>query len=282
VWARSEAFGVKPLELARQRDNFGQLLTDAVGAVYFAPTYNSGLVARLDPASGEPQPYADVGDQAGDLFMDGTGKLYYVRYDAERRRKGWARYDPHTQQEEVHWGDDSVYGFFNMPIGIDGQGRCYSAMGPRFTCLTREAEPLWQELIDNVVVTGDAVYASESHSSGVGAQVVIRQWDRNGTYAGETVLSVPSPPAHEGLTRWRLVSRNDAGRFHVRGGAAPEEAVLVYSPRGELETIMQPSPHSPATEFRLQGSRTWSVDLNGAVYMPILGPAAFHLVKLVV
>jgi hypothetical protein len=283
VWARAGSYADDEMDIARLRGNFGQLLTDASGAVYLAATRHRGLVARLDPASGEPQPYADWGEWTGEVFMDGEGRLYYVRYDPESRRRGWACYDPRTRSEEVYEGDESAYALFDITFGTDARGRCYSAMGMHLACLTREAEPLWQEQIDNVVVAdGGALYASQSRPAGAGAEVVIKRWEADGAYAGEMVLSVPSPPARESLTRWRLVSLDDAGRFHVRGGAAGEEAELVYSTRGELEAVTQPAPDSPETEFSLSGSRDWSVDLEGGVYLSVLGPLAFHLLRLTV
>jgi hypothetical protein len=283
VWARTGSYADDGMDIARLRGNFAQLLTDAGGAVYLAATRHRGLVARLDPASGEPEPYADWGDWTGEVFMDGEGRLYYIRYDPESRRRGWACYDPRTRSEAVYEGDESAYALFDITFGTDARGRCYSAMGTRLACLTREAEPLWQEQIDNVVVAdGGALYASESRPAGAGAEVVVRRWEADGAYAGEMVLTVPSPPASESLKRWHLVSLGDGGRLHVRGGAAGEEAELVYSPRGELEAVTQPAPDSPETEFSLSGSRAWSVDLEGGVYLSVLGPLAFHLLRLTV
>lgn len=282
VWERAGEFDDDRLDLAQLRGSFDQLLADAGGNVYLPATRHRGEVARIDPAGGEPEPYADWGDWTGEVFMDGEGRLHYVRYDPGTRRRGWARYDPRTRREELHEGDESVYGLFDIPFGTDARGRCYAAMGTRLTCLSREAVPLWQERLDNLVVAGGAIYASEGRQSSSGPEVVVRRWDSDGAYTGETILRVPSPPAGEGLANWRLVALDDSGRFHVRGGAAVEESALVYSPGGELESTAEASADSAEAESRLQENRTWDVDLAGGVLLPVLGPSAFHLVRLTV
>lgn len=284
VWTRTGPPAAEDLALEELQGTFSQLLMDIKGTPYLPATQHRGLVARIESTSGELEFYADLGEWTGEVFMDGDGNLYYVYYDPESRRRGWASFDPRTGNEEVHFGDDSVYGLFDIPFGTDAQGRCYTAMGMRLACLSRHATLLWQQQIDNILMgpDGDSFYISTTRQTDDATTVQVRHLKRDGAFVDEKTLLIPARLAHEKTKVWRLVEVKGDERFHVSGRttATSETVLLIYSPEGVLEEITQPAPDAHATECQLQGGSSWSVDLHGSVYLPVLGPKGFHLFRI--
>jgi len=284
VWVRSGPVSTTSLDLTEFEGTFQQLFVDQKSNLYIPATQHSGLVARIDPLNGTLEPYADWGEWSGEVYMDGKGKIYYVRYLPESGKRCWVSYDPYMQKENVVPCDEGLYSFLAGPIGVDTEGRGYAAMGMQIACIDKGGSLLWQEHIDNIVVDErkGTIYTSTFTVSDSTAEIHVQEWADSNGLKRETKLAVPPHVfvGHEGV--WRLMHMDLEGRYYVYGGETPREEGMqvVYSALGVPEGETVPTPDIHLREYRLQAARTWSVDLEGNVYLPLLGPTNFHIIKL--
>jgi len=238
---------------------------------------------RIDGHRGILESYADWGEWTGEVYMDGEGKLYYVRYLPAIRKRGWTSYDPQTRKEHVVPCDDSLYGFLAMPIAVDEQGQAYAVMGMHIVCLDKKGSPLWQEHIDNIIIDEEKsiIYTSSFTTSDSTAEVVVRESADGGEFRRELTLALP-PHLVEPGERWQLIYTDSEGKYYIYGGETPQKdgTLVVYSSLGALEDVPTPVPDVHLRENRLQAASTWSIDSQGNVYLPLLGSTGLHIIEL--
>src|SRR5579859_571643 len=115
VWSHSGRYGAD-LRLDYLDGDFQQLLIDQNAQPYLSASRHRGLVAGINPDNGDLMPYADWGTWTGEVFMDGKGRIHYVRYLPESRQRAWTVYDPQTRQEYQTPCDERLYGLLAMPL----------------------------------------------------------------------------------------------------------------------------------------------------------------------
>jgi hypothetical protein len=280
IWSRTGSHSIEKFDVGQLRGQYRQLLGDARSGVYLAATQHRGLVARIDPANGELTTYADWGEYTGEVFMDGKAQIYYVRFVPKIGTRCWCGYDPASRLETITSCDRALYALLAMPIATDNQGQGYAVAGGCISCIGRDGSLQWQEHLENLVIDPkiDAILIS-TYSDGT---VNVRIWEKADGLKQELKLALPSALAQE-IGDWELAHVDAAGKYFLYGGEIAEKdgTQLVYSPLGELEGQMTPAPEMHRNEYRLQAGRTWAVDLQGGIYLPVLGPRSFHVVRMV-
>ena len=151
LWRRRGPFSSVKDNIERMEGNFGQLLMDEKNNPYLPATRHRGFVARIQTDDGNLIPYANWGHWIGEVFMDGYGVIYYVRYLPKKNRRAWTRYDPSTNKEKSIIYDEEFYGLMAMPVAVDNKGRGYCVCGMSMGCLAR-GSLAWYQVIDNIVI----------------------------------------------------------------------------------------------------------------------------------
>jgi len=282
VWERSGPVSRVALDLAAFKGTFHQLLIDEQSNLYLPATQHTGLVTRIDPLNGKFNPYADWGDWTGEVYVDGKGTLHYVRYLPKERKQSWTSYDPRMQKEHLNLCDENL-STLSIPIAADSQGRGYAVMGMDITCISSKCSLLWQEHIDNIVVdeAKNSMYSSVCTLTDSHAEIHIQKRATSGESRGDIRLTIP-PHLIKTSGTWRLIYTDTEERYYVYGGETSTQygTLVVYSSSRNIEDIVNPAPDVHLREYRLQPPRTWSVDLEGNMYLPLLGSTSFHFIKL--
>ncbi|HBE17919.1 MAG TPA: hypothetical protein DDW51_09955 [Cyanobacteria bacterium UBA11367] len=283
IWERSGAFNSKNIDINKLEGDFQQLLIDENSNPYLAATEYTGLVVRINSENGSLEPYGEWGEWTGEVFMDGKGKIYYVRYLPEKQTRCWTKYDPSLKKETLVNCDRNLYGVLAAPIGVDGQERGYGVSGMSISRIDNKSLT-WQEKIDNIVLSdGDStIYTSHFHRLDSGGEINVQHWENNGLLTKEIKLSIPANILPEGREIGRLAYLDSEGNYYIYAGETSREdgTLIVYSPEGVIKEQEKPAPDIHLQEYRLQGSRYWGVDLEGNIYLPLLGEKGFHVIKM--
>lgn len=274
VWCRSGRFSQR-LDLDRLQGDFPRLL-GGDSAVYLPATRHRGMVARIDFQTGGLEPFAEWGDWTGEVFLAPDGALGFVRWRAAERRCIWCRLDPASGREtQVVMGEEASR-LLGAPFGVDAAGRVYAleSMGAARIDPKDEIERLTP--FEGIALDPAKRRLLSSHDRGDALE--IDTWGPTGRREGRVVLNLPV--SGEGVAGpARLLRRDEEGRYLVGRGGAPgsEEQILVFDAAGNLESMAPPPATLSREEYRLQAATTWRVVPAGGVYLPVLGPAAFHL-----
>jgi hypothetical protein len=282
LWQRQGVFSAQAENVRDLEGSFRQLLMDANGTPYLPATAHRGAVVRIDPDSATFEPYADWGQWTGEVFMDGGGVLYFVRYVAEAKSRGWARYDPRTRKEALVLCAPEVYPLLALPVGVDDCGRAYAVSGMCLGCIA-DGFHSWSLRFDNLLRGGPkhSLYASRLRRAGERGQVMLTRWDAEGSEQGLPVVDIPDDLLRGEESCWYLIDVDAAENFYVSSNETQtrESVLLSYSSAGLLTGKTRPAPAVHLRENRLQAARSWAVDLEGAVYLPILGSSGLDIVQ---
>jgi hypothetical protein len=285
IWRRSGILDPKAFDPVHLKGSLGQLIVDRDCTPYLPFTNHKGLVQRVDPLNGDLQPYADWGDWTGEVFMDGGGRIFFVRYLDKSGKRAWVSYDPRTLKETAIPCTDDVYPHLASPIAVDDAGRCYAVFGKSIACIGGRGAPVWQARIDNAVYDEKAglVYTSAYDFDGSRGEIQIEAFADGGDARAEIRLRLPSQltAGSRGRGNWRLIGLDPDQRYQVYGEEPGSQRgkILLYSASGDLEAESPVPPELHLTENSLQPARSWVVDPSGNLYLPLLGTTGFHVVK---
>ena len=279
-WLHTGPMQMAPADLEALAGSYPQLLIDARSTCYLSGSRHHGLVGRIDGESGRLNVYADLGEWRGDVFMDSVGKLYFVRYVPALQGRQWISYDPLTSQEKVTTGADGLTASLALPVAVDDRGRAYTTSGMSLMRMSVTGSLNWRIRIDSVVVDQAAATLYVSRHEKDAGQVWIQRWGADGLDQ-ELPLTLPAAmrAAKGGAYRLAYLEHGD---FVIHGGETGAQlgSLLVYSSAGEFKRTMSPAPETHRQEFNLQAPGTWAVDLQGDIFLPVLGPTHLHIVKL--
>ncbi len=283
IWERMGAFNSQKLDVNNLEGDFRQLLIDENSIPYLAATQYGGVVVRINPENGSLDPYADLREWTGEVFMDGKGKIYYVRYLPEKQTHCWTNYDPSLEKETLVNCDRNLYELLDTPIGVDGKGRGYAVNGMSIGRIDNDSST-WQKKIDNIVLSDgeSTIYTSHFNRLDNGGEIDIQCWKNNRKSTKEIKLSIPSNILPERREFGRLAYLDSEGNYYIYAGETSRDdgTLIVYSPEGVIKNQQKPAPDIHLQEYRLQGSRSWGVDLEGNIYLPLLGAKGFHVIKM--
>ncbi|HBL14035.1 MAG TPA: hypothetical protein DD379_22110 [Cyanobacteria bacterium UBA11162] len=283
IWERSGAFNSQKLDVNNLEGDFRQLLIDENSIPYLAATQYGGLVVQINAENGSLETYADLREWTGEVFMDGKGKIYYVRYLPEKQTRCWTNYDPTLKKETLVNCDRNLYGLLDTPIGVDRQERGYAANGMSISRIGNDLSIL-QPNIDNIVLVEgkNTIYTSNFNALENGGEINIHEWKSNSISTREIKLKIPENVIPQGREVGRLTYLDLEGNYYIYAGETPtaDGTLIVYSPEGIIKDQQKPAPDIHLHEYRLQGSRSWGVDLEGNIYLPLLGPTGLHVIKI--
>lgn len=147
VWRRSaRSWRVAP-DLQVPASSFTHLLTGGSG-VYLSAARERGLIARIDPASGELTRYADLAPWTGDALVGPDGYVEFVRFIPESHARARVRLDPESGRETTTLCSPDAFDLLGLLLGVDARGRLYGVHGWTLGCIGPDGDVLWQESLD--------------------------------------------------------------------------------------------------------------------------------------
>jgi hypothetical protein len=282
AWHRSGSAAADGVDLERLDGGFDRILVDRGAAAYLSAARRRGLVARIDAAAGRLEPYADWGDYRGEAFMDRNGVVYYVQFLPQTGLRYWVRFDPRAGEVFQVAAGAELTDYLARPAGVDDRGRAYGISGMTMACMGEDGSPAWIFACEGLV-PGPAgeLWTSVSRAEDGRAVVEIRPW-APGSSPGEPKELVIPPGVGTSPGNWRLVDVGDE-RYAVYGGETHDRsgALLVFGSDGQVREVIDPAPpDARLSGYWLQPPTTWSVGLDGSVYLPISGPDRVDVARL--
>jgi outer membrane protein assembly factor BamB len=280
VWHRTGDVAAEGVDLDRLDGGFDRILVDRGSAAHLSAASRQGLVARIGSSNGYLEPYADWGAYRGDAFMDGNGVVYYVQYLPQTGVRYWVRLDPRAGAVSQVPAGEELADFLARPVGVDDRGHAYGVAGMHMACMAEDGSPAWIFGCEGLVPgPGGELWTSVRRSEDGQAVVEVRSWPA-GSGPGKPVKLV-LPPGVDGGS-WRLL-RLDGRGYVVFGGETPTRsgAVVVFDEQGEAADVIDPAPSDVRLSgYWLQPPASWSIGLDGSVYLPVTGPDGLDVVRL--
>jgi hypothetical protein len=147
VWRRSSPWRLGP-DRELPPGSASRLLTGGGTFVGLSAAPRHGLVARIDPRTGELSPYVDLAPWTGEALLGPDDKVYYVRLVTGRNARAWVRRDPDTGEEAAAVCAADAFDVLGQPIGVDVEGRAYGVDGAALGCVATSGALLWKEMLD--------------------------------------------------------------------------------------------------------------------------------------
>ncbi|HET6548531.1 MAG TPA: hypothetical protein VFG79_08755 [Solirubrobacter sp.] len=268
AWRRTGEPTIRELDWGALRGAFSGLLADAAGATYLVAERPVAAIARLGP-DGALEPYADLGAPGAPPAMDPDGRVYSVSYDPATRLRTWNRLDPATGRRDGVACDAEASAALTFPIAADRHGRAYAGSGTSLSCVGTDGHIAWRFAADSVAVRDDDVLLS-AHASGDGHLEVV-PW-RDGEPATPYLLALPDAgPA------WRLVAATADGEHRLWSPGA----VAVLDADGRVRELTRPTPPAARLDgWWLAPARSWTVDGDGAAYLPLTSHESVAVLRL--
>jgi hypothetical protein len=243
-------------------------------------------VVQIDPGDGRAFASVDLRPHAEEkLFVGPSGGIFRTMFLETHNCYAMAAYDPASSREQVLAGDATLYGILPYCFGVDGQRRFYAYQSPRQEragALVRVPftdERVDIHLLEGLVVQSDQAIVFTYFMEGTSA--VITRYEPGGARS-ELILGVPDEFEEKAAENSRLIRVDEAGRFHLLVGEAPQSAgiLLILGEGGELLQAVSPAPKLRALMSAAQPFRSWQVDAEGNVYFPVLQPDSLKVVCL--
>jgi hypothetical protein len=231
------------------------------------------------------------------VFMDKTGYLYYVKEIANsiRRNRYWTQYDPKKNIEIFHSGNDDMYELLGIPIAADDFGRGYGVMGLEMGCINRSNTYDWKEKLENIVIdsSNQFIYISNSILDDNSTTILIDVLGNDGIFIKKIKLNIPNDLSQKYMIKnWKLISVDEKNNFYILGVNPAylnsklntftyQKILLKYDiENNKILNIDYEPKQLFKNEFKLQGASSWRVDGKGGVYLPLLGPDSFYIMKI--
>jgi hypothetical protein len=264
------------------RGTFDQLLIDRLGNVYLSAGRHRGSLAWVDSQDGALRPLVDWGEWTGEVLLDVSGRVFFVRYLANVNRRAWVCLDPGTGKETVVVADWQAWQYLAQPFGVDGTGRAYGFADNTTARLNDMGKIDWEMRLDNVAVGRDGrLVLSAMTTRGPGSAIDVSTIAPGGGVPARLQLALPDDlRAVEGI--WRVVGCTDDDGFLVHGGASRDTpgVLVAYDSNGRPGGRELASPDVMTAHFDLHRPTRSSVLADGSMLRAVLGPEGVHVVLL--
>jgi hypothetical protein len=179
-------------------------------------------------------------------------------------------------------GQGNIYSpFYVEPIGIDKWGREYS-LSERYILRYEQERVTWEERMRNIVLLPEKNGLYISQPTNASREIDIRGWEQGGSVQKQIKLVLPENvvPGWNGIPT--LIHIDSQGNYYIHGGETrtEEPTLMIFSPQGVLKSSQKPAPPFHLLRYYIPIINPWAVDLEGNIYLPILGPKSFHVIKI--
>ena len=283
LWSRTGAISGDEFELNGLKGNFKRLLMDGNSRLYLPATEHAGIIAEINPVTGNVMQVYTSDKYSNKIFMNEKGIVLYVLYFPEVNRRGLGYFNLADQRLKTIVGGIELYGGLLYPFGVDAASNLYTWNDFVIAKISSDGHINVIAMFDNLTVRSNDGTVFTSHllsDDGQSSRVLVESYSPRGEF-GHIVLSLP-----EELQRrcggWKLIHVDKQDRYYVFGGEEPGQAgvLLIYSKDNKLEEAISPPPDLLNMESTLEHYSLWEVDSHGRIYLPVIDAEGFKIVRL--
>ena len=286
-WSRTGPVSDQEFDFNSLKGSFTKLLMDGRSRLYLPATHHTGAIAEIDPASGAVARVYTSDKFSNQVFMNDLGVISYILYFPDSNRRGIGRFNLANQRFTFFVGGVELYGLLLYPFGVDASSNVYVWNDSAIVRISPDGKTHEMAAFDNIVVrsSDDAIFSSRLLSgNGRSSMVLVERHQPNGA-SMRRELQLPEDLSARYLGKgggWKLIHVDEQERYAIFGGEEPGQAgtLLVYSSHGDLEERITPPPDLLPIESTLENHSFWEVDAHGSVYLPVIAPQGFKVIRL--
>jgi hypothetical protein len=286
-WARTGPVSDHEFDFNSLKGSFTKLLMDGSSRLYLPATHHAGAIAEIDPATGAVARVYSSDKFSNQVFMNERGDVFYILYFPDLNRRGIGRFNLADQRLTSFAGGVELYGLLLYPFGVDDSFNVYVRNNSAIFRISPDGKTHEMAAFDNIVVrsSDDAIFSSRLLSGNERSPMVLVERHSAGGGSMRRKLQLPGDlgarfPVEGGA--WKLIHVDEQDRYTIFGGEEPGRAgtLLVYSSNGDLEERITPPPDLLPIESTLENHSFWEIDARGRVYLPVLAPEGFKVIRL--
>jgi hypothetical protein len=260
---------------------------DGRSRLYLPATQHTGAIAEIDPATGAVLHVYTSDKFSNQVFMNDLGVVSYILYFPDLNRRGIGRFNLADQRFTFFAGGVELYGALLYPFGVDASSNVYVWNNSVIARISPDGKTHEIAAFDNIVVrsSDDAIFSSRLLSGNERSLTVLVERHHPNGASMRRELQLPEDlraryPGNGGA--WKLIQVDEKERYTIFGGEEPGHAgtLLVYSSNGNLDERITPPPDLFPIESTLENHSFWEVDAHGRVYLPVIAPQGFKVIRL--
>ena len=283
-WSRMGPISDQEFDFNSLKGSFAKLLRDGRSRLYLPATQHAGAIAEIDPATGAVVHVTTSDKFSNQVFMNERGIIIYILYFPDENRRGIGYFNPADQRLTFFVGGVELYGWLLYPFGVDASSNTYVWNDSAITRISPSGEMHEIAAFDNIVVRSSdgAIFSSRLLSGNEESLVVLVERCSAGGGSMHRELKLPGDIRARYRGGWKLIHVDEQERYAIFGGEEPGHAgtLLIYSSNGILEETITPPPDLLPVESTLENHMFWEVDARGRVYLPVIDPQGFKVIRL--
>jgi hypothetical protein len=283
LWEREGLYQAGKSDFERLEGEFDQILLGNPPELFLTSPVQSDTIISIDSGQGKVAGFHDIKIGGGFRFISQNGLIQRVVYFSNQNRRGFAVYDPRTRQEKYDIGNESIFGLLLSPFGADDQASFYIYKTPNLfqppgiVKINFGGEITGEAKLQDIVVGGNDQTVFTGHMEGA---YIINGYFTNGTIRQWRF----HPPENEASYRagsFRLIHVTPNDQFYFLSGEEPGKPpdLLIFSKDGFQKKDFR-AVRSLDVESSIQPYNYWQVDGDGNVYIPLVDPAGFKIIRL--
>ena len=284
LWSHTGPISDEEFDFGSLKGSFTKLLMDGRSQLFLPATRHAGAIAKIDTATGAVEHIYTSDKFSSQVFINERGIVGFILYFPDLNRRGIGYLATDDEKFSSFVGGTELYGLLLYPFGMDASSNLYVWNDGVISRISPKAEIDQIAAFDNIAVrpSDGAIFTSRSESGEGGLATVFVESHCAGVRSTRGELRVPAELCLRHPTGWKLIHVDDRERYIVFGGEEPGHAgtILIYSSSGNLVETASPPVDLLSTESRLQSYAFWEVDAQGRIYLPILDPQGFRVVRL--
>jgi hypothetical protein len=229
--------------------------------------------------------------------MDNNGLLYYIKELADAdglRHNYWIQYNTKNAKEVFSTGNDEIYELLGIPVATDDLGLGYGVMGFEMACINKNNSVEWKEKIENIVVDtiNQNLYLCNSKNDNNSNTLIVDIYKKNGVFSEQLELTIPVEVSKKyDIGNWSIINIIKGNNLNILGinplyfnrqanKYQYRKILLEYDLSDNKIIAIDENPSLLYKKgYRIQRANDWQIDRNGNVYIPLLGPQSFYVIK---
>ncbi|MGA9770392.1 MAG: hypothetical protein WBV94_15240 [Blastocatellia bacterium] len=284
LWSRTGPISDQEFDFNSLKGSFTKLLMDGRSRLYLPATQHEGAIAEIDPATGAVAHVYTSDKFSNQIFMNEREVIVYILYFPDVNRRGIGSFNLVDQRLAFFVGEVEHYDWLLYPFGVDASSNVYVWRDSAIARISMDGKIDVLAAFDNVVVRSSdgAIFSSRLLSGNERSLVVRVECHSAGSLIKHRELQLPDDISARYRGGWKLIHVDEQERYTIFGGEEPGRAgtLLVYSTNGDLEKRIAPLPDLVPTESILENHLFWEVDARGRVYLPVIDPQGFKVIRL--
>ncbi len=229
-------------------------------------------ILKTNVQTGVTEKWVDINGNGLDLFIDEKLQIDYIGFLPEANSRALIHYNPANGNREVHKARPEYFALLGFPIAMDAYHNVYGASGLSLSCFTEQLSAKWILPVNNIIINKDHLLLSRYVDSE--KKLYIHNIANNGTISSTISIAIPRPR----LRMARFVAWLSEDEWIIETIENSKELLWVFYTGRKTLTELPEGKEIP--EFRIQAARSWQIDLQGNIYLPVAGSEGFYIIKI--